>query len=198
MLYGTPMRRPDGRPPLFQTGLVVVEPNDLEQHVLWHLTYPGNLPIRLRIEYDQASAATAKQVAGSIKTTAQSLGVADLVAGAQVLIEPVPETAFLGRWEARRKGYFQAIDIQPQGVCQVSMDDGTEKFQAGASVKGTWTPTCKEILLDIGDGPRGYGSFFYLASINQRGNLVVDRTELYKQGYFNVHNTGQMIFQKVK
>jgi len=198
MLYGTPMRRPDGRPPLFQTGLVVVEPNDLEQHVLWHLTYPGNLPIRLRIEYDQASAAMARQVAGSIKTTAQSLGVADVVGVAQVLIEPVPETAFLGRWEARRKGYFQAIDIQPQGVCQVTMDDGTEKFQPGESVKGTWTPTSKEILLDIGDGPRGYGSFFYLASINQRGNLVVDRTELYKQGYFNVHNTGQMIFQKVK
>ena len=66
------------------------------------------------------------------------------------------------------------------------------------SVKGTWTPTSKEILLDIGDGPRGYGSFFYLVSINQRGTLIVDRTELYKEGYCSVHNTGQMIFQKVK
>jgi hypothetical protein len=197
-LYGCAMRRPDGRPQLFQTGLVVVEPNDLEQHVLWRLTYPGNLPLRLRVEYDQASAPMARQVAEMIKTTAQSLGVADLVALAQVLTEPVPETAFLGRWEARRKGYFRAIDIQPQGVCQVTMDDGTEKIQAGVSVKGTWTPTSKEILVDIGDQGRHAGEFFYLAFINQKGNLVVDRTEVYKQGYFHVHNTGQMIFQKVK
>jgi beta-lactamase regulating signal transducer with metallopeptidase domain len=197
-LYSTAMARPDGRATLFKKGLVVVDPNDLEQHVLWRLSYPGNVPLRLRIEYDQASAPLARQVAETIKTTAQRLDVAELVALQSVLVEPVPETAFLGRWEARRKGYFRAIDIQPQGVCQVTMDDGTDRFQAGASAKGTWMPTCKEILVDIGDGPRGYGSFSYLASINQRGNLVVDRTEIYNQGYFNVHNTGQMIFQKVK
>jgi hypothetical protein len=90
------------------------------------------------------------------------------------------------------------VDIQPEGVCQITMGDGTERIQAGASVKGTWMPTCKEILVDIGDGPRGYGHFFYLASINQKGNLVVDRTEIYNQGYFNVHDAGRMIFQKAE
>jgi hypothetical protein len=196
--YGWPMQRPDGRAPLFQKGLVVVEPNDLEQHVLWRLTYPGNVPIRLRVEYDQASAPMARQVAEMIKTTAHNLGVADLVAVTQVLTEPVPETAFLGRWEVLQKGYFQAIDVQPQGVCQVTMGDGTEMFQAGASVKGTWVPACKEILVDIGDAGRHAGHFFYLAFINQNGNLVIDRTEVYNQGHFHVHSPGQMIFQKVK
>jgi hypothetical protein len=177
---------------------VVVEPNDLEQHVLWRLTYPGNVPIRLRVEYDQASAPLARRVGEMIKTTAQNLGVADLVAVTQVLTEPVPETAFLGRWEALGKGYFQAIDVQPQGACQVTMADGTEMFQAGASAKGTWVPTCKEILVDIGDCGLHAGLFFYLAFINQNGNLVVDRTEIYNQGYFHVRSPGQMIFQKVK
>jgi hypothetical protein len=197
-LYAWPMRRPDGRAPFFQKGLMVVEPNDLEQHVLWRLTYPGNVPISLRVEYDQASALLARQVAEMIKTTAQNLGVADLVAVAQVLTESVPETAFVGRWEALGKGYFQAIDVQPQGACQVTMGDGTEMFQAGASVKGTWMPACKEVLVDIGDKSRHAGYFFYLAFINQNGNLVVDRTEIYNQGYFHVNNPGQMIFQKVK
>jgi len=195
--YGFPVQPPDGRPTLFQKGLVVVDPNDLEQHVLWRLTYPGNLPLRLRVEYDQASVPMARQVAETIRTTAQSLGVADLVAVAQVLVEPVPETAFLGRWEALGKGYFRTMDIRPRGVCQVTMGDGTEKIQAGASVTGTWMPTSRAILVDIGDRSRNQGHFFYLAFINQKGNLVVDRTEVRNQGYFAVHNTGQMIFQKV-
>jgi hypothetical protein len=176
----------------------MVEPNDLEQHVLWRLSYPGNVPLRLRIEYDQASAAPARQVAETVKTTAQRLGVADLVEMAQAPVEPVPETAFLGQWEALGKGYFQAIDIQPRGVCQVTMGDGTEAFQAGAAVKGTWMPTCREVLVDISDRARHGGSFYYLGFINQNGNLVVDRTEIYNQGHFKLADTGQMIFQKVK
>jgi len=196
-LYGAPMARPDGGPQLFRTGLV--DPNDLEQHVLWRLSYPGNVPIRLRVDYDQASASMAKQVVEAIKTKAQDLGLGDLVKVAAVPVDPVPETAFMGRWEALGKGYFQAMDIQPEGVCQITMGDGTERIQAGASVKGTWMPTSKEILVDIGDGPRGrWGCFLYLASINQKGNLVVDRTEIYNQGYFNVHDAGRMIFQKMK
>jgi hypothetical protein len=197
-LYAAPMARPDGRPTLFQEGLIVVDPNDLEQHVLWHLTYPGNLPISLRVEYDQASAPLARQVAETIKTTAQRLGVAELVAVEGVLVEPVPEMAFLGRWEALRKGYFQALDVQPQGVCQVIMGDGTETLQAGASLKGTWVPTCKRILVDISEYAAWGPHFYYLASVNEKGNLVVDRTEIYRQGYFRPANTGQMIFQKVR
>ncbi len=195
-LYGAPMARPDGGPQLFRTGLV--DPNDLEQHVLGRLSYPGNVPIRLRVEYDPASASMAKQVVEAIKTKAQDLGLGDLVKVAGVPVEPVPETAFLGRWEALQKGYFQAIDVQPQGACQVIMGDGTETFQAGASLKGTWMPTCKRILVDISEHAAWGPHFFYLAFINQNGNLVVDRTEIFRQGYFNVHNTGQMIFQKVK
>ncbi len=195
-LYSAPMARPDGGPNLFRTGLV--DPNDLEQHVLWRLSHPGNVPLRLRIEYDQASAPIARQVAETVTTVAQSLGVADLVKVAQVLVEPVPEAAFLGQWEALGKGYIEALDIEPQGVCQVTMGDGTETIPVGASVKGTWMPTSKEILVDISDrspkGPR----FYYLASINQTGNLIVDRTEIYEQGHFTMANTGQMIFQKVK
>jgi hypothetical protein len=195
-LYSAPAARPDGDPTLFRTGLV--DPNDLDQHILWRLSNPGNVPIRLRIAYDQVSAAMAKQVVEAIRTKGQDLGLGDLVKVAAVLVEPVPETAFLGRWEALGKGYFQAVDIQPQGVCQVTMGDGTETTQAGASVKGTWMPTCKEVLVDINDRALSGGEYQYLAFINQKGNLVVDRAEIYIQGHFHVHDSGQMIFQKVK
>jgi beta-lactamase regulating signal transducer with metallopeptidase domain len=195
-LYAASMARPDGSPNFLRTGLV--DPNDLEQHVLWRLSYPGNVPLRLRIEYDQASAPMARQVAETVKTTAQRLGVADLVEVAQALVESVPETAFLGRWEALGKGYLQALEIQPQGACRVIVGEGSGAFRAGASVTGTWMPTCKEILVDIKDQASSGAPCYYLVSINQNGNLVVDRTEIYTQGYFYLANTGQMIFQKVK
>ncbi len=195
-LYSAPTARPDGNPTPFRTGLV--DPNDLEQHILWRLSNPGNVPIRLRIEYDQVSAPMAKQVVEAIKTKAQDLGLADLVNVAGVPVSSVPEAAFVGRWEALGKGYFQAMDIQPQGVCQVTMGDGTETIQAGASVTGTWMPTCREVLVDINDRALSGGEYQYLAFINQKGNLVVDRTEIYIQGHFHMHNVGQMIFQKTK
>jgi len=195
-LYSAPTARPDGNPMLFRTGLV--DPNDLEQHILWRLSNPGNVPIRLQVECDQVSAAMARQVVEAIKTKAQDLGLGDLVQVVAVPVEPVPETAFLGRWEALGKGYFQAMDIQPQGVCQVIMGDGTETIQAGAGVKGTWMPTCKEVLVDINDQALSGGEYYYLAFINQNGNLVVDRVEIHTQGHLNVHNSRQMIFQKMK
>ncbi len=195
-LYAASMARPDGSPNLLRTGLV--DPNDLEQHVLWRLSYPGNVPLSLRIEYDQASAPLATQVAATIETTAQRLGVAGLVKVTQALVERVPEMAFLGRWEALGKGYLQAMEIQPQGACRVIVGEGSGAFRAGASVTGTWMPTCKEILVDVKDQASSGAPCYYRVSSDQNGNLVVDRTEIYTQGYFYLANTGQMIFQKVR
>jgi len=195
-LYAEAVPRPDGGPKFLTTGLV--DPNDLEQHILWRLSYPGNVPLKLRLEYDKASALMAKQVAQTVKTVAQGLGLAELVEVAEVLVEPVPQTMFLGRWEALGKGYLQAIDVQPQGICQVIMGDGSEAIQAGARVKGTWMPTTKEIFVDINDKVWGKGEYYYVGFINQKGNLVVDRADIYLQGSLRLATVGQMTFQKVK
>lgn len=74
--YPEPVRRPDGGPRLLPSGLV--DPNDLEQHILWRLTKPKNVPLTFRIEYDEASSQLAKRVADTAKATAKRVGLAEI------------------------------------------------------------------------------------------------------------------------
>ncbi len=195
-LYPQPLRRPDGGSKLLVSGLV--DPNDLEQHILWRLTKPKNVPVKLQIEYDEASTKLAKQVAKTAQTMAKRLGIAELVEVASVLAEPVPEVMFLGRWEALGKSYIQTIDVRTEGVCQVLMGDGSQAIKAGTSVKGTWLPTTREILVDINDRVPGKPPYFYLGHFNEKGNLVIDRTEIYSQGSLSFAGVGQTVFKKVQ
>jgi hypothetical protein len=195
-LYPAAVRRPDGGGKLLTSGLVA--PDEIEQSILWRVTMPKNVPLTFRIEYGETSAPLARQVADTARAVAQRLGIADLVEVVGVLVEPVPETAFLGRWEALGKGCVRAIDIQTQGICEIVMGEGSRAIQAGTSVKGTWLPLMKEVLADVNDKTANQPHYHYLASLNEKGNLVVDRVEVYPQGSIDVTGVGRAILKKVQ
>jgi hypothetical protein len=69
--------RPDGASKTIVTG--IVEPNDLDQHILWRLTHPGLIPLKYRVEYDKTSAKLARQTADRIRAIAKDLGISELV-----------------------------------------------------------------------------------------------------------------------
>jgi len=194
--YPMAVRRPDRGPKLLVTGLV--NPNDLEQHILWRLTMPKNVPLRFRIEYDEASALLARQVTEMTKAVAKRLGIADVVEVDEALVEPVPEDIFLGRWQALGKGEILAIDVQPGEVCQVTMGDRSQTIKPGTSVKGIWVPTTKEIVIDINDRFSGKSNCPYRGSINAEGNLVINRVEIYPQGSMHFISGTQTIFERVE
>ncbi len=199
--YPRSMPRPDGGPEPIRSGLV--DPNDLEQHILWRLTMPKNLPLTFRIEYDEASSQLARQVANIAKAVAQRVGLTDLVGVTGALVDPIPEGAFLGKWQALGEGIIQSIDIQPTGVCQVLVGEGSPALKAGASITGTWVWTVREIQLDINDPIEGTWDrdplhYAYRAAVSGEGNLVIGRGEIWPQGSFMHTRPPEMIFKKVQ
>jgi len=183
-LYPTGVRRPDGGPKLLVTGLV--NPNDLEQHILWRLTYAKNVPLRFRIEYDEASALSARQVAETARAVAKSLGIADVVEVVEVLVQPVPEAVFLGRWQAVADAEIREIKLQAQGQSQLTMKSGAKK-----TIPAPWTLATKEIFIEKEQLQmyRGY--------VNAEGNLVLDRGQIYPQGSWS-GVPPEMVFKKVE
>ena len=197
--YPYSLARPDGGPKPITSGLV--DPNDLEQHILWRLTMPKNLPLTFRVEYDQASSQLAKQVVDTARAVAKRVGLVDLVNVMGVLVESVPERAFLGKWQALTDGVIQSVEIQPGGVCQAIVGEGIPSLKAGARVMGTWVWTVREIQLDINDPMPWTGEplhFAYRAAVNQEGNLLVERGEIYLQGSFHHTRPPQRIFKRVQ
>jgi hypothetical protein len=174
------VQRPDGGPEPMVTGLV--DPKDLEQHILWRLMKPKNVPLTFRIEYDEASASLAKQVADTAKAVIKRLGVADVADVQGVLVEPLPETAFLGRWQAIEQGDIQTIDVQPNGICQVTKGERTGSVEAGASVQGTWLLITKEIVIDINDQSPHGPDYIYWGHLDEEGSLILSRGMIYPQG----------------
>jgi hypothetical protein len=180
-----PIIRPDGNPGHLGTG--VVEPNDVEQHIIWRLLFPENLPLKFHIEYDESSSKLSRHVARMCESVAERLGIEEIVQVERNLVEAVPESDFLGRWQAVTKGEFQTIDIQPTGICVFGKSRGS-KSRGGASVPGRWFMTCKEIFIDIKniDNVEGTGriQYFYRGNLDKDGNLVVDRGEIHFEGSF--------------
>ena len=201
--YPDAMRRPDGGSEPLATGLV--DPKDLEQHILWRLTKPKNVPLTFQIEHDQASASLARQVADTARTVVKRLGVSELADVKTVRVEPAPETAFLGRWRGVTRGDVQEIDVRPNGVCQVTMGDrfGKDKtpgaIKAGTTVSGTWLLTTDEIVVDIKDKTPHGGYYVYRVYFEEDGSLIVDKGIIYPQGSFHVSGAPrQMILKKVE
>ena len=200
--YTHPMPRPDGGPEPLVTGLV--NPKDLEQHILWRLTMPKNVPLTFRVEYDQASASLARKVADTARAVVKRLGIGELAGVEEALVEPVPETAFLGRWSGPTRGDIQTVDVRPEGVCQVTMGDrfGRDKTlgaaKAGTTVSGTWVPTTNEIMIDIKDKDEWGTDSIYRGHLGEQGSLIVGRGVIYPQGSW--HNSGgpSMVFKKVE
>jgi len=200
--YTHPMPRPDGGPEPLVSGLV--NPKDLEQHILWRLTMPKNVPLTFRVEYDQASAALARQVADTAKAVVKRLGIGELAGVEEVLVEPVPAKAFLGRWAGATRADIQAIDIQPAGVCQVTMGDRFGRdtvpgaVKAHTSVSGTWLLTTNQIFIDIKDKDEWGTDSIYRGHLGEQGSLIVDRGVIYPQGSW--HNSGgpSMVLKKAE
>jgi hypothetical protein len=193
-LYPRSVGRPDGATGRLTTGRI--DANDLKQHILWRLLHPGNVPLTYSIEYDEASAKQAKQVADTVKATAKELGLAELVQVTGAVVEPTPETAFLGRWQAITSGEVQAIDIQPRGACVLTTRGGSDPAQAGATVPCPWTPITKGIVIDVKAGAIGKNWFSYRAYLNADGDLVVEKGVVYPQGSFHLSGVPEMVFRK--
>ena len=201
--YPDAMRRPDGGSEPLATSLV--DPKDLEQHILWRLTKPKNVPLTLRIEHDQASTSLARQVADTARAVVKRLGVGELADVKTVRVEPAPETAFLGRWRGATRGDVHEIDVRPNGVCQVTMGDrfGKDKtpgaIKAGTTVSGTWLLTTDEIVVDIKDKTPHGGYYVYRGYLEEDGSFIVDKGIIYPQGSFHVSGAPrQMILKKVE
>jgi len=201
--YTHAMQRPDGGSESLSTGLV--NPKDLEQHILWRITKPKNVPFTFRIEHDQASASLAKQVADKARAVVKGLSVGELVDVKTVHIEPVDETVFLGRWRGETRGDVHEIDVRPKGICQVTMGDrfGKDKtpgaIKAGMTVTGTWLLATDKIVIDIKDrSPHGC-DYVYRGYLDEDGNLILDKGVIYPQGSFHVSGEPrQMILKKVE
>lgn len=187
------VRRPDGGPKDLVTG--VVEPNDLDQHILWRLTHPGLIPLKYRIEHDETSAKLARQTADRVRGIAKELGIGELVDVKRILVESVPESAFLGRWQAITQGDIQIIDIQPTGVC-VFEKSPESKIRGGTSVPGRWFLTPKEIFMDIKDSRTSY--YTYRGHFDNQDNLIVTQGVIYRQGSFHSSgDQGTVVFKKM-
>ena len=186
-----PKVRPDGG----QVDTGIVKPNDLDQHILWRLTFPGNIPLKYRVEHDETSSRLARQTADRIRAIVRDLGIGELVEVERILVELVPKTAFLGRWQATTRGEIQTIDIEPTGECVFVKSPGS-KIKGGPSVPGRWFMTPKEIFMDIKDSQAAYN--VYLGHFDKQGNLVVRKGVIYHQGSF--HGGGSrrtVVFKKV-
>jgi hypothetical protein len=201
--YTHAMQRPDGGPEPLATGLVNLK--DLEQHILWRITKPKNVPLTFRIEHDQASTSLAKQVADTAKAVVKRLNIGELADVKTVRVEPVAETVFLGRWRGETRGDVHEIDVRPEGVCHVTMGDrfGKDKtpgaIKAGMTVTGTWLLATDKIVIDINDKSPHGADYIYRGYLEEDGNLIVDKGMIYPQGSFHVSGAPrQMVLKKVE
>ena len=197
------MKRPDGGPEPLTSGLVNLK--DLEQHILWRLTKPKNVPLTFRIEHDRTSASLARKVADKARTVVRRLDIGELAYVKMVLVEPVAETEFLGRWRGESRGDVHEIDVRPEGVCQVTMGDrfGKDKtpgaIKAGTTVPGTWLLATDEIIIDINDKSPHGADYYYRGYLEEDGSLIVDKGMIYPQGSFHVSGEPrQMILKRVE
>ena len=190
---GAPLQRPDGGSKHLVTG--VFEPNDLDQHILWRLFHPSNVPLKFRIEHDETSSRLARHTTDRVKSLAKDLGIGELVEVERILVETVPESAFLSRWVAITTGEFDIINIQPSGVCVFTMNPGSRSSNAGASVPGRWFLTPKEIIMDI--KVRRNKNYLYRGYLNKDGNLVVEKGVTNARGKLVTGANRPMVFKKV-
>jgi len=190
---GGALMRPDGASRSIATG--VVEPNDLDQHILCRLMHPSNVPLKIWIEHDETSSKLARHTADRVRAIAKDLGISEVVEVERILVEAVPETAFLGRWQAMTKGEVQTIDIQPTGACVFVLSSGSKPIRGGMSVLATWFLTPKEIYMDIKDKGNAYN--VYRGHLDKEGNLVVASIEIYPKGNFSFAVQHPTVFKKV-
>jgi hypothetical protein len=188
-LYPVPVRRPDG----FEKKTLVtgrVAPDDLAQHILWRLTKPGNVPLTFRIEYDRAGVSQAQRIASEIRRIAERLKVGGLVDVNAVLVDPIPEAVFRGRWRAVTPGEIQELEIRPESKTELLMRKWSEREAPMAKVAAPWTLATRHIFIETAMLE------MYRGEINGEGRLVLDRGQIWPQGSWHDEGGGPMVFEK--
>ncbi len=196
--YPLPVQRPAGPPgAVLVTGLV--PPQDLEQHILWRITYQWNVPLTFRIEYDGASFDLAGRIADEIGTIAKRLGISELVGVKSILAEPLPETAFLGRWRAITKGEIREVALLPEGQSRLAMDGRQSgRSGGGTTMPAEWFLTTKGIVIDPKKVYPGSHWYVFRGHINSEDSLVLGRGLIECQGSIGRSAVTQMVFEKVE
>ncbi len=196
-MHAAPVRRPDGDGKPLVSG--VVDSKDLDQHIGWRMMFPGNLPVRFRIEHDKTSAKLADRIADRVKAVAAQLNVADLVDITKVPVEPLPATTFQGQWRALGNGEVKSININAGGVSTVTMSPRRSPLaEAREPLTCSWLLTSKEIMIDpqkvVGHGHR----YIFRGHLDSDGNLILFRGMIYPQGSFHISHAQPTILQKVR
>lgn len=175
-----------------------VDPQNLDPHILWRITYLYNLPFAFRIEYDRASADLAQRISDRIRTITTGLNVTELVDVKSILVEPVPEAAFLGRWKAITDGEIREVALQREGRSELTLDRQPDGSGGPTAMSAPWYLTTKQIIIDLKKVyAKGY-RYVYRGQINSEGNLVLDRGVIEPQGSFGRSAVIPMVLEKVE
>jgi hypothetical protein len=189
-LYPAPVQRPGGpHDKKIATGLV--EPQELDQHILWRLTMPKNLPVTFRIEYDRSSFSQAQYIADEIRRLADALKVSELVDVNSVLVEPIPETIFLGQWRAMTPGEIQEIAIRPEGRAELLVPEHADRRAKTAKLPAPWTLATTDIFIET-----GYDEVYW-GQIDSEGHLVLEKGKIFPQGSWHDAGGPPIVFEKV-
>ena len=195
--YPLPVRRQDDSS---NSSLVTgtVKPHDIESHILWRITFQWNVPLTFRIEYDRASFDLAQHIAEEIRTIAKRLGISELVGVDSILVEPLPETAFLGHWRAISKGDIREITLQPSGQSELTLNRQPDGSKGDPEMSAPWYLTTKEIIIDLNKVYAMGHRYVYRGHINSEGNLILDKGLIQCQGSFGLSGVTPIVLEKVK
>jgi hypothetical protein len=189
--YPVPVRKPDGgTTDLLHSGLV--RPSELEQHILWRITFRWNVPFAFRIEYDRGGFETAQRLTDEIRGIVKRLDVSDLVDVKSVLVEPIPEAIFLGTWRAITPGEIKEIEIQPERKATLLMRKHSEPRAAMKPVAAPWTLTTKAIFIETSH------LVMYRGQMDDEGHLVLERGQIFPHGSWHDQGGLPIVFEKVE
>jgi len=188
--YPTPVRRPDKfNNETLATG--PVELDDLDQHILWRLTMPKNVPVTFRIEYDRAGFGQAQRIAEEVRRLAKRAKVEALVDVNAVLVDPIPEAIFLGSWRAVTPGEIKEVEIRPEGKTELLMRKWSERQAPMTKVAAPWTLATKDIFIETGRW------MMYRGILDGEGHLVLDRGTIYPHGSWHDEGGSPIVFEKI-
>ena len=194
--YPASVRQPGGAPgELLVNGPVDLD--KLEEHIRWRMTMQSNLPVTFRIEYDRASIDLARRLTEEIERIAKRLGVTELVDIESIFVNPVPQEAFMGRWQAVTAGEVQSIDIDPGGKCHVRIGERSPLGSPGEVVTCQWYLTSREIVADPKKTYSGGRRYVFRAHIDEDGNLAACCGLFYPQGSFHLSSLHPTILREV-
>lgn len=189
--YPVPVRKPDGgTTDLMYSGLV--DSSELDQHILWRILFQWNVPFKFRIEYDRGGFDTAQHITERIRRIVERLNVEELVDVNSVLVDPIPEAIFLGRWRAITPGEIREIEIRPRGQATLMMSPEPKRSKETSTATAPWTLTTQCLLMETGH------LVMYRGEVDGEGRLILERGTIYPQGTWHDQGGDPLLFEKVE